>query len=197
MNQKVGSGKIVKVLRGSKAQDLNHLHPADLPTYGMLSATSEAQIRDVLSQMATDGFLSISEGSMPIVRFGERAAETVAPNFHYEIKKIERKHAAKRAESPSVALRPWDRMCRATETRNCSPNCARCGLTSPANSVNPRISSFPIKRCATWCVSAGHRRAILASQRRWCAQIGSVWRTVHGSDPRFRCMNQVTCQLGE
>ena len=70
VNQKVGSGKIVKVLRGSKA--------------------------------ATDGFLSISEGSMPIVRFGERAAETVAPNFHYEIKKIERKHAAKRAESPSV-----------------------------------------------------------------------------------------------
>ena len=102
VNQKVGSGKIVKVLRGSKAQDLNYLHPADLPTYGMLSATSEAQIRDVLSQMATDGFLSISEGSMPIVRFGERAAETVAPNFHYEIKKIERKHAAKRAESPSA-----------------------------------------------------------------------------------------------
>ena len=33
----------------------------------------------LLSQMATDGFLSISEGSMPIVRFGERAAETVAP----------------------------------------------------------------------------------------------------------------------
>ena len=102
VNQKVGSGKIVKVLRGSKAQDLNYLHPADLPTYGMLSETSEARIRDVLSQMATDGFLSISEGSMPIVRFGERAAETVAPNFHYEIKKIERKHATKRAESPSV-----------------------------------------------------------------------------------------------
>ena len=102
MNQKVGSGKIVKVLRGSKAQDLNYLHPVDLPTYGMLSATSEVQIRDVLSQMATDGFLSISEGSMLIVRFGERAAETVAPNFHYEIKKIERKHATKRAESPSV-----------------------------------------------------------------------------------------------
>ena len=102
VNQKVGSGKIVKVLRGSKAQDLNYLHPAGLPTYGMLSETSEARIRDVLSQMATDGFLSISEGSMPIVRFGERAAETVAPNFHYEIKKIERKHATKRAESPSV-----------------------------------------------------------------------------------------------
>lgn len=39
---------------------------------------------------------------MPIVRFGERAAETVAPNFHYEIKKIKRKHAAERAESPSA-----------------------------------------------------------------------------------------------
>lgn len=142
VNQKVGSGKIVKVLRGSKAQDLNYLHPADLPTYGMLSATSEAQIRDVLSQMATDGFLSISEGSMPIVRFGERAAETVAPNFHYEIKRSNGSTLRNVRNRRPQALRLWDRMCRATETRNCSPNCVRCGLTSPANSVNPVYRLF-------------------------------------------------------
>lgn len=48
-------------------------------------------MRDVLSQMATDGFLFISEGRLPIVGFGTRAAQTVAPDFHYEIKRIERK----------------------------------------------------------------------------------------------------------
>lgn len=88
VNQHVGSGKIVKVLRGSKAQDLSYLNPESLPSFGMLDEVPEARIRDVLSQMATDGFLTIAEGRLPIVGFGPRAAETVAPEFHYDIKKI-------------------------------------------------------------------------------------------------------------
>ena len=90
VNQHVGSGKIVKVLRGSKAQDLSYLNPESLPSFGMLDEVPEARIRDVLSQMATDGFLTIAEGRLPIVGFGPRAAETVAPEFHYDIKKIKR-----------------------------------------------------------------------------------------------------------
>ena len=96
VNQNVGMGKIVKILRGSKAQDLSYLNPESMPTFGMLEGVSEARIRDVLSQMATDGFLFISEGRLPIVKFGTRAAETVAPGFHYEIKKIERTSPTKR-----------------------------------------------------------------------------------------------------
>ena len=84
VNQHVGSGKIVKVLRGSKAQDLSYLNPESLPSFGMLDEVPEARIRDVLSQMATDGFLTIAEGRLPIVGFGPRAAETVAPEFHYD-----------------------------------------------------------------------------------------------------------------
>ncbi len=53
VNQHVGSGKIVKVLRGSKAQDLSYLNPESLPSFGMLDEVPEARIRDVLSQMAT------------------------------------------------------------------------------------------------------------------------------------------------
>ena len=73
VNQHVGSGKIVKVLRGSKAQDLSYLNPESLPSFGMLDEVPEARIRDVLSQMATDGFLTIAEGRLPIVGFGPRA----------------------------------------------------------------------------------------------------------------------------
>ena len=57
----------------------------------MLRDVPEARVRDVLSQMATDGFLFISEGRLPIVRFGPRAAETAADGFHYEIKRVERR----------------------------------------------------------------------------------------------------------
>ena len=95
VNQHVGSGKIVKVLRGSKAQDLSYLNPESLLSFGMLDEVPEARIRDVLSQMATDGFL-------PIVGFGPRAAETVAPEFHYDIKKIKRADARAR-RTPDVS----------------------------------------------------------------------------------------------
>ncbi len=91
VNQRVGSGKIVRILRGSKAQDLAWMNPESMPTFGVLSEVNEARIRDVLSQMATDGLLFIDEGRMPIVRFGRRAAETAAPDFRYEIKRVERK----------------------------------------------------------------------------------------------------------
>ena len=102
VNQHVGSGKIVKVLRGSKAQDLSYLNPEGLPSFGMLDEVPEARIRDVLSQMAADGFLTIAEGRLPIVGFGPRAAETVAPEFHYDIKKIKRADARAR-RTPDVS----------------------------------------------------------------------------------------------
>ena len=102
VNQHVGSGKIVKVLRGSKAQDLSYLNPESLPSFGMLDEVPEARIRDVLSQMATDGFLTIAEGRLPIIGFGPRAAETVAPEFHYDIKKIKRADARAR-RTPDVS----------------------------------------------------------------------------------------------
>ena len=93
VRQGLGSGKIVAILRGSKAKDLIARHLDRCPSYGRLHDAPEARIRDVLSQMAADGFLSIAEGRLPIVGFGQRAAETVAPEFRYEIKRVERKAA--------------------------------------------------------------------------------------------------------
>ena len=93
VRQGLGSGKIVTILRGSKAKDLIARHLDRCPSYGRLHDAPEVRIRDVLSQMATDGFLSIAEGRLPIVGFGQRAAETVAPEFRYEIKRVERKAA--------------------------------------------------------------------------------------------------------
>ena len=67
VRQMVGMGKIVKILRGSKAKDLAVWNPETLSTYGMLRNIPEAQIRDVFNQMVADGFLHITEGNMPIV----------------------------------------------------------------------------------------------------------------------------------
>ena len=97
VRQKVGTGKIVKILRGSKSQDLAVWHPETMATYGKLGNVPEAQVRDVLNQMVADGFLRISEGRLPLVGFGARAAETASPQFHYEMKRVKRK-------SPSRAV---------------------------------------------------------------------------------------------
>lgn len=97
VQQQVGSGKIVKILRGSKAQELSSLNPEQMPTFGMLKDTDTALIRDVLSQMTSDGHLTIAEGRLPIVHFGPRAAETTSPDFHYEMKKVRRKVSARAA----------------------------------------------------------------------------------------------------
>lgn len=99
VRQGLGSGKIVAILRGSKAQDLLSRHLDRCPSYGKLSKVSEAHVRDVLNQMTTDQFLLVTEGRMPVVVFGDRAAETVSPDFHYEIKRIERTSRSKSASS--------------------------------------------------------------------------------------------------
>ena len=91
LGQHYGMGKVVQVLRGSKAQDLANRGLDAAPTYGRLSEVNEAQSRDVLNPLVADGFLVVSEGRLPLVQFGPRAAETVAPTFRYEIKKSERK----------------------------------------------------------------------------------------------------------
>ena len=103
VNQHVGSGKIVKVLRGSKAQDLSYLNPESLPSFGMLDEVPEARIRDVLSQMAARRLpgrsrkdACRSSASDPVRR------KRSHPNSHYDIKKIKRADARAR-RTPDVS----------------------------------------------------------------------------------------------
>ena len=127
--------------------------------------------------MTTDGFLSISEGSMPIVRFGERAAETVAPNFHYEIKKIERNHAAKRAESPSVGSQAMGSYVPGDGDEELFAKLRALRLDIARELGKP--PSFLIKRCATWYVSG---RSLASNSRKSTALVRSNWkRMANGS----------------
>ncbi|KFI59478.1 ATP-dependent DNA helicase RecQ [Bifidobacterium cuniculi] len=114
LGQRFGTGKVVAVLRGSKAQDILNRGLDRVPTYGMLAKVGEPQIRDVIGQMVADGFLFVAPGRLPLLQFGRRAAETAAPGFHYEVKRTKRKSerkprtAARRAQraprkAPSLA----------------------------------------------------------------------------------------------
>lgn len=108
LRQSFGMGKIVSVLRGSKAQDLLNRGLDQVPSYGALHDVPDARIRDVLNQMATDQYLFISEGRLPIVQFGVRAGETAQPDFHYEIKRIERHGRSSATTSSGAAFGSYD-----------------------------------------------------------------------------------------
>ncbi|OXN00768.1 DNA helicase RecQ [Bifidobacterium vansinderenii] len=91
VNQRLGAGKIVQVLRGSDAQEMHDWRHLDsVPTYGMLRDVPAARVRDVISQMTSDGYLAVAEGKYAVVVFGPRAAETVAPDFTMTIKQVSR-----------------------------------------------------------------------------------------------------------
>ncbi|BDR52669.1 ATP-dependent DNA helicase RecQ [Bombiscardovia nodaiensis] len=91
VGQRFGSGKIVQVLAGSKSQDLLSRGLDRCPSYGALEGVSPARVRDVVNQMASDGYLTITEGRLPLVQFGPKAGLTVSPDFHYEMKQVQRK----------------------------------------------------------------------------------------------------------
>ncbi len=99
LGQRFGAGKVVAVLRGSTAREVTDRGFGALPSYGVLSSVPERTIRDVLSQMAADGLLRISEGRLPVVGFGPDAARTASPGFRYEIRRMQRR----------VAAEPWMR----------------------------------------------------------------------------------------
>lgn len=103
VEQRLGAGKLVQVLRGSDAQEMHDWRGLDgKPTYGMLKDVSAAQIRDVIGQMTSDGYLSVADGRFPTIQFGPRAVETVQPDFRMLIKQVERSSAAaaKSQDSP-------------------------------------------------------------------------------------------------
>ncbi|TPF96232.1 ATP-dependent DNA helicase RecQ [Bifidobacterium sp. UTCIF-39] len=91
VHQRLGAGKIVQVLRGSDAQEMHDWRHLDsLPTYGILRDVPATRIRDVISQMTSDGYLAVADGRYAVVIFGARAAETVAPAFSMVIKQVSR-----------------------------------------------------------------------------------------------------------
>ena len=166
VNQGFGSGKIVAVLRGSRAQDVVSRGLDRCPSYGMLRDVPEARVRDVLSQMATDGFLFISEGRLPTVRFGARAGGDPPPmGFHYEIKRVERRHGATpcgtrgarldagesrmASAAPRCRGRAGGRGAAPRATRRCSNGCGRCAAPSRRRSANRRTSCSLTRPCAT------------------------------------------------
>jgi ATP-dependent DNA helicase RecQ len=100
LGQNFGTGMLVRVLRGSQAQDVLKRGLDRCPSYGKLRDINEAVIRDVINQMSADDYLLITEGRLPLVKFGALAAKTVSPDFSYAITSVLRGGAVSDLSTP-------------------------------------------------------------------------------------------------
>ncbi len=92
-----GKGVVVDVLRGSKSAKILEAHLDETKSYGTLDA-SAAQLKEVIELLAAGGYLSITEGSYPVVGLGPRAREAVGDGFELAMKRVTRKAARTAAD---------------------------------------------------------------------------------------------------
>lgn len=83
----VGKSKLADMLHGSKSAAMASSGLSANKMYGSLSSMPLAGIKDLITQMASEGFLVIAEGRFPVVLFGPRMEETTHREFRYLVKR--------------------------------------------------------------------------------------------------------------
>lgn len=85
-----GKGVIVDVLRGSRSAKVLDLHLDEAASYHTVDA-SMAQVKEIIELLAAGGYLTIAEGSYPVVGLGPRAREAAEDGFALSMKRVVRK----------------------------------------------------------------------------------------------------------
>jgi len=68
---------VASVLKGSRNKKVLQYGFESLPTYGMMSSRTEKEISEVINVLASDGYLSLSEGQYPVLRLQPLAADVL------------------------------------------------------------------------------------------------------------------------
>ena len=97
MQWSYGKGMIADVVRGSKAAKLLEAGLDKLAVYDTVDS-SMSQVKEVIELLCAGGYLTISEGSYPVVGAGNRADEALDDGFMLSMKKI-----VKQAEEKSLS----------------------------------------------------------------------------------------------
>lgn len=85
-----GKGMIVDVLRGSQNAKLLDMHLEEAASYNTVNAPA-AQVKEIVELLAAGGYLSITEGTYPVVGLGLRALEVTEEGFGLTMKRVVRK----------------------------------------------------------------------------------------------------------
>ena len=87
-----GKSMVADVVSGSKSAKLLEAHLDEAASYDSVDA-SASQVKEVIELLAAGGYLSISEGSYPVVGLGPRFREAAQDDFKLTMKRTPRKPA--------------------------------------------------------------------------------------------------------
>ena len=75
MDQRFGTGMVVDVLRGKNTERIRSMDFHTLSTYGIMSDQSDNLIKDIISLMLSEGYLTLSGEKYPILTFTSKTEE--------------------------------------------------------------------------------------------------------------------------
>lgn len=78
LNHNFGSQMVIDVLRGSKNQKILDRKFDLLSTYGIMTDTSEREIRYYINSLIEMGYLAISAGEYPVLKWTEKSREAIS-----------------------------------------------------------------------------------------------------------------------
>jgi len=77
MRERFGVSMVASVLKGSRNKKVLQYGFESLSTYGAMSNRTEKEISEVINVMASDGYLSLSEGQYPVLKLQPLAADVL------------------------------------------------------------------------------------------------------------------------
>lgn len=95
-----GKGVLVDVLRGAKTAKMLELRLDKAASYHTV-ALSVAQVKEIIELLAAGGYLTITEGTYPVVGLGPRAREAAEDGFALSMKRVVRKPERTKASAGS------------------------------------------------------------------------------------------------
>ncbi len=75
MDQRFGTGMVTDVLRGKNTERIRKMDFHNLSTYGIMSDQSDNMIKDIISLMLSEGYLTLSGDKYPILTFTSKTEE--------------------------------------------------------------------------------------------------------------------------
>lgn len=82
---RIGKGKIVQMLTGSKSQDLKAARLDELTTYGILKDCGSSYVFALLSEMERAGLVAIKKTPYPLLTITRRGAEVMRGERHFQL----------------------------------------------------------------------------------------------------------------
>ena len=87
MQERFGSNTVIDVLKGSGNQKIKIMKFNELSTYGIMKEYDKETLKEIISYLVSDGFLSVAGDKYPVLKISKEGHEVLRGKFRVEIKK--------------------------------------------------------------------------------------------------------------